>query len=106
MRDVEPGRSRRASQRDLIGECVLSFSVQFIGVGVDDEQITRILARPWPREVRAEGSGDSGGVWQGGSAAAAAPSAPLDVDSIARQVLSMLQSQLRAERDRHQIYDR
>ena len=54
----------------------------------------------------AEGSGDSGGVWQGGSAAAAAPSAPLDVDSIARQVLSMLQSQLRAERDRHQIYDR
>ena len=54
------------------------------------------------------GGADSGGeVWQGtGAAPAAALGAAADVDSIARQVFALLQSQLRAERDRHQLYDR
>ena len=65
-------------------------------------------SRLTPEETPA-GGGDSGAtVWQSAGAAPAggAGSGASDLDSLARQVFALLQSQLRAERDRHQIYDR
>jgi len=71
---------------------------------------TPLLAETPAAETPASG-GDSGAtVWQstgaGSGAGSRAGSGAADLDSLARQVFALLQSQLRAERDRHQIYDR
>ena len=55
----------------------------------------------------APSDGQPAPVWQGSGAAPEAPfGGEADVDLLARQVFALLQSQLRAERDRHQLYDR
>jgi hypothetical protein len=73
----------------------------------------RVAATPHSVETPAAetpvgGDESAATVWQSAGAAPAggAGSSGTELDSLARQVFALLQSQLRAERDRHQIYDR
>jgi hypothetical protein len=84
------------------------WSDQTSGQAVDQ----RVATTPHPAETPVAeslaGGGDSNGtVWQGATAGIGAGMAgAADLDSLARQVFALLQSQLRAERDRHQLYNR
>ncbi len=54
MMDVERGTVPRVSQGNLVGECVLCFRVEFLGVRVDDGEVGRIFSRMRPSEISSQ----------------------------------------------------
>ena len=52
--DVERATVPRVSQGNLVGECVLCFRVEFLGVRVDDGEVGRIFSRMRPSEISSQ----------------------------------------------------
>jgi len=55
--DVERGKVPHASQRNLVGERIFCFGVQFFSMRVDDSKVRGVLAWSRPSEVGSQGCG-------------------------------------------------
>ena len=52
--DVERGTVPRVSQWNLVGECVLCFQVEFLGVRIDNGEVGRIFSWTRPSEISSQ----------------------------------------------------
>ena len=52
--EIKRGTDPRVSHGNLVGECVLCFRVEFLGVRVDDGEVGRIFSRMRPSEISSQ----------------------------------------------------